>query len=983
MKKILILLGFILVAATSFGQFVNTTTTGSATTDFKSKGGITADSLVRLSPIIFADTTAANFSVVSKYSGSIIQVAGGQLWYRTLIPNQWYKLSASTGGNFLLISDTAAMLSNRLKISDTATMLSNRLKISDTATMKSTVKNITIGGLTVTGAVNMTGLSPVSAPYLLYITAGGVVSYFSSTAGGTVTSVSATVTNGATVSVTNPSTTPVLAFTFANLTPTSVVASGNITATNVFAGNIVKYSDTALMLKGVTLNRVAQNGATTGITITTGGFTQQSTNTNTFLGATTIGQTSDNSLSSPTGYAVVNGSLLLNGYGASGRNAIALNATNDQFFSSQFVNYLGAAIRKGTSWSGATYVWQDYAGGNSTLGTVTEGENVRMHTVTGGASGIDYWWDAANTRAALKIDYGNQLTSSYFPVSITGGLTVSSLPSYSSGGSYVVSNGGVLSSRTTAQLVTDINSAGGVAVAASLVSGVLPLANGGTANTVGRATYWGVSGGQYLADFTTPLSTAPIYVIGTNDGVTAKSFNSTALSTFLALYNYVPYTGATSGVNLGSNFLTTTGLGTFGNISATSNISTPNTITAGTLIGTTLTINGNSALNGATVGTYSGSAINNNYLSLYGSMSFTGSGSEAAQQQIAAIGAATSFSSSSNFTPNTLSKHGSISSTIYKGGNGSFLGTLSGNVSFSELSGLGSITTLAGFRAAAPAQQVGFAAYSATVTNAVGLLIDDITASAISSKFTNKYAIWQQGTSDIVRLDGILSVTGITTVSGITSSTNGVVFSANSLNSNAYKIGFQDNGIARGFIGASSNSAFQVAGATGVGILFSISTTGVVYSSGISNTGNVSTAGINFTSGGTGTLGYFQEGTVTVTATATTGSITLTDNTLTYSRIGNTVYFSGFISVSSVSSPTGTLTINGLPFASANNNRNYAAVSVRATGLGGVTTAVQGYVNKGTSTIIIEQMVAGSAATLAGQVSASSSFIISGSYSIN
>ena len=78
-------------------QFANTTTQGSPSTLINSKGGLIADSALVISRIIFSDTASANFSVASKYSGSVIQVSGGQVWYRTLNPNKWNLFSSASG----------------------------------------------------------------------------------------------------------------------------------------------------------------------------------------------------------------------------------------------------------------------------------------------------------------------------------------------------------------------------------------------------------------------------------------------------------------------------------------------------------------------------------------------------------------------------------------------------------------------------------------------------------------------------------------------------------------------------------------------------------------------------------------------------------------------------------------------------------------------------------------------------------------------
>jgi hypothetical protein len=49
--------------------------------------------------------------------------------------------------------------------------------------------------------------------------------------------------------------------------------------------------------------------------------------------------------------------------------------------------------------------------------------------------------------------------------------------------------------------------------------------------------------------------------------------------------------------------------------------------------------------------------------------------------------------------------------------------------------------------------------------------------------------------------------------------TNSIPATINSLNSNAYKVGFQDNGVARGFVGANSANAFKVANASATDVL--------------------------------------------------------------------------------------------------------------------------------------------------------------------
>ena len=67
----------------------------------------------------------------------------------------------------------------------------------------------------------------------------------------------------------------------------------------------------------------------------------------------------------------------------------------------------------------------------------------------------------------------------------------------------------------------------------------------------------------------------------------------------------------------------------------------------------------------------------------------------------------------------------------------------------SNFSGAGNVTTIAGVRAYAPLQSYALPAFSGTVTNYIGLLVDDITGTTdIGSQITNKYGIYQSGSLD-------------------------------------------------------------------------------------------------------------------------------------------------------------------------------------------------------------------------------------------
>lgn len=128
-------------------------------------------------------------------------------------------------------------------------------------------------------------------------------------------------------------------------------------------------------------------------------------------------------------------------------------------------------------------------------------------------------------------------------------------------------------------------------------------------------------------------------------------------------------------------------------------------------------------------------------------------------------------------------------------------------------------------------------------------------------------------------------------------------------------------------------------------------------------------------------LDDYEEGTVTVSLTATTGTITLTNNTLTYTKIGRKVTVSGYINVASVNSPLGTLTLNGLPFTVANGLSFDTPIAVLAAGLvATATTAIQGWAENNTTTIQLNKFAAGTTADLAPDIQAGSSFRIACSY---
>lgn len=113
----------------------------------------------------------------------------------------------------------------------------------------------------------------------------------------------------------------------------------------------------------------------------------------------------------------------------------------------------------------------------------------------------------------------------------------------------------------------------------------------------------------------------------------------------------------------------------------------------------------------------------------------------------------------------------------------------------------------------------------------------------------------------------------------------------------------------------------------------------------------------------------------------TSGTITLSSDQLEYRSFGGAVHVTGFLVVGSASSPLGSLTVTGLPFAVSNRASCYAGVNIRADGLGvGATTAMQGWCVINTTTLRIERYAAGVASDAAAYFTAGATAMISFTY---
>ena len=133
------------------------------------------------------------------------------------------------------------------------------------------------------------------------------------------------------------------------------------------------------------------------------------------------------------------------------------------------------------------------------------------------------------------------------------------------------------------------------------------------------------------------------------------------------------------------------------------------------------------------------------------------------------------------------------------------------------------------------------------------------------------------------------------------------------------------------------------------------------------------------------TLNTYSEYFATISLVPTSGTITLSEKVLNYTRIGNRVFLSGRVFVSGVSSPTGDLTIQGLPFTAFNASGAYSALSVWAGGMLATTphSVVQANIPANTNYMYIRGYLNGAEViTMANNIQAGSYLIIGGSYQV-
>ena len=154
-------------------------------------------------------------------------------------------------------------------------------------------------------------------------------------------------------------------------------------------------------------------------------------------------------------------------------------------------------------------------------------------------------------------------------------------------------------------------------------------------------------------------------------------------------------------------------------------------------------------------------SLNTTYFTEILTNSLTGSGSITNSSEVTMSSGLDAFAITTSGT-NTLITATLVAATISRmyvngtGGSWTRVAAWSGNI---EIGGGTSITDAACLYTGVPYQQTGQSAYSGTITNFYGLLIEDISSNTnIGSKITNKYGIYQRGASDINFFNGAIQL---------------------------------------------------------------------------------------------------------------------------------------------------------------------------------------------------------------------------------
>ena len=178
-----------------------------------------------------------------------------------------------------------------------------------------------------------------------------------------------------------------------------------------------------------------------------------------------------------------------------------------------------------------------------------------------------------------------------------------------------------------------------------------------------------------------------------------------------------------------------------------------------------------------------------------------------------------------------------------------------------------------------------------------------------------------------------------------------------------------------------SNLSFQVAGANvaymnSTGLQMTGGTLSLAGTTLIPAVGQIKFPATQNASADANTLDDYEEGTWTpALAVSVSGSITMSTQEGVYTKIGQTVFFSCRFSTASISSPTGTITVTGLPFASGSQTRFACTIADMRSWGTAFTTPITATVEQSTTAITLTKQATntGFSGVAGSDVSASSS----------
>jgi hypothetical protein len=337
-------------------------------------------------------------------------------------------------------------------------------------------------------------------------------------------------------------------------------------------------------------------------------------------------------------------------------------------------------------------------------------------------------------------------------INSTGGITLGSTSGTGTGALYsgaITSSGGITVNGAVANGFNQVGSTGNPAYASFDQS----------VNNAGKR--WRVGHTGSVAGFTS------FDIYNQTDSITAVSFAFNGAATFSGYLFAGLGSSATSSIVY---FNTVTGAITYGAvsglISAGNGLSySSGVMSLGNTLTATATITAASTFQLSIVGVNT-TALNASNFPFISTGYITTTGTETAQYASAGVFAALHMDTASGtFTPFANSKHAGLSATVYKTSAGIYAGILPAVLGTVELAGSGNVTTAAALRALYPALTSG-QTYTGTITNAVGLYIDDFSLTS-GLTITNKYSIYQAGATDMNYFNGNITMNGaITMASG-------------------------------------------------------------------------------------------------------------------------------------------------------------------------------------------------------------------------